>query len=131
MSLQDETVMSQQEPLVTRNMNDGTRAMSGAGGFSVHGRITAQPGKRDALVERFREVLGMGILGLKWCSISTVLDEPDVICMTQIWTDKAAHDAGTRSDMVVLGTERALSLVAGPLEGSYGQVAYLQDEWQL
>jgi quinol monooxygenase YgiN len=101
--------------------------MSGADRFSVHGRINAQPGQRERLIERFRDVLALGIAGLEWCSISTVLDDPDAIWMTQIWTDKAAHDTGTRSGIVVLATERAMSLVAGPLEGSYGQVAYLQD----
>src|SRR4051812_15031019 len=99
--------------------------MSGTGGVSVHRRIIAQTGQREALVERFRDVLETGIPGLEWCSISTVLDDPDAICMTQIWTDRAAHDAGTRSGNVVAATERVLSLVAGPPDGFYGQVVYL------
>ena len=102
--------------------------MSAAERFSVHGRITAQPGRRAALIERFREVLDIALPGLEWCSISTVLDDPDAIWMTQIWTDKAAHDAGTRSSIVAAATERAMALVAAPLEGSYGQVAHLQDQ---
>ena len=93
--------------------------------FSVHGRITARPGRREALIERFREVLDLGIPGLEWCSISTVAGDPDAISMTQIWTDRAAHDAGTRSAAVASATGRAMALVAGPLEGSYGDVAYL------
>jgi quinol monooxygenase YgiN len=102
--------------------------MSAAGRFSVHGRITARPGQREALVEHFREVLGAGIAGLEWCSISTVLDDPDAMVMTQIWTDRAAHDTGTRSGVVASATERAMSLVEGPLEGSYGQVVLLQGQ---
>lgn len=102
--------------------------MSAARRFSVHGRITAQPGQREALIERFRDVLRIGIPGLEWCSISTALDDPDAIWMTQIWTDKAAHDTGTRSGIVASASDRAMSLVVGPLEGSYGQVAYLQDQ---
>jgi quinol monooxygenase YgiN len=102
--------------------------MAGTGGFSVHGRITALPGQREALVERFRDVLGTGIPGLEWCSISTVLGDPDAICMTQIWTDRAAHDAGTRSGIVASAVERAMSLVAQPLDGCYGEVAYLRDQ---
>jgi len=101
--------------------------MSAANRFSVHGRINAQPGQREALIERFRDVLGLGTPGLEWCSISTILNDPDAIWMTQIWTDKEAHDTGTRSGIVASATERAMSLVAGPLEGSYGQVAYVQD----
>ncbi|GAA3453572.1 hypothetical protein [Dactylosporangium matsuzakiense] len=48
--------------------------------------------------------------------------------MTQIWTDRAAHDAGTRSGIVASATERAMALVAGSMEGSYGQVAYLRSQ---
>ena len=93
--------------------------------FSVYGRMTARPGRRDALIDRFRDVLDLGIPGLEWCSISAALDDPDTIWVTQIWTDRAAHDAGTRSDAVVAATARVMSLVAGPMEGSYGRVAHL------
>jgi quinol monooxygenase YgiN len=93
--------------------------------FSVYGRMTAQPGRRDELIRRFREVVQASIPGLESCSINAVLDDPDTIWVTQIWTDQAAHDAGTRSASVVTATERVMALVAGPMEGSYGQVAYL------
>ena len=91
--------------------------------------MTAQPGQRDALIERFTEMLRTGIPGLESCSINAVLDDPDTIWVTEIWTDKAAHDAGTRSDAVTSATRRVMALVAAesPLEGSYGQVAYLHD----
>lgn len=79
------------------------------------------------LIERFREVLRIGVPGLEWCSVSTVPDDPDTIWLTQIWTDKAAHDTGTRSDTVVAATDRVMAVVAGPVEGSYGQVAYLHE----
>jgi hypothetical protein len=89
--------------------------------------MTSQPGQRDVLVERFRDVLRIGIPGLEWCTINTVPDNSDTIWVTQIWTDRAAHDIGTRSDSVVAATERVMALVVGPPEGSYGQVAYLHD----
>jgi quinol monooxygenase YgiN len=101
--------------------------MTVAGRFSVYGRMTAQPGRRAALIERFQDVLRIGVPGLEWCSISTVLGDPDAIWIAQIWTDRAAHDAGTRSDAVVAATERVMSLVAGPLQGSYGEVAHLHE----
>jgi heme-degrading monooxygenase HmoA len=119
--------VSQRESL-THRLGETGEGMSAAGRFSVHGRITAQPGQREALIERFRDVLEIGIPGLEWCSVSAALDDPDAILMTQIWTDKAAHDAGTRSGAVMTATEHAMSLVGAPLEGSYGQVAYLQDQ---
>ncbi|MEV6851100.1 antibiotic biosynthesis monooxygenase [Actinoplanes sp. NPDC051411] len=101
--------------------------MSAEARFSVYGRMKAQPGQREVLVERFRDVFRIGIPGLEWCSINTVPDDPDTIWVTQIWTDKAAHDAGTHSAAVVSATARVMSVVAGPMEGSYGQVAYLHD----
>ena len=57
---------------------------------SVYSRMTAQPGQREALIKQFRDVLRLGIPGLEWCSINTVLDDPDTIWVTQIWTDKPA-----------------------------------------
>lgn len=95
--------------------------------FSVYGRMTAQPGQRDALIERFKDVLEAGISGLESFSISMVLDDPDTIWVNQIWTDKSAHDAGTRSGPIMSATEHVMSLVAEPPEGSYGEVAYLHD----
>jgi len=99
--------------------------VSAAGGFSVYGRMTAQPGRREALIAHFRDVLRAGVSGLEWCSISEVIDDPDAIWMAQVWTDKAAHDTWTRSAPVVSATARVMSLLAGPPQGSYGQVAYL------
>ena len=101
--------------------------MSDVSRFSVYGRMTAQPGQRDALIERFKDLLRIGVPGLEACSINAVLDDPDAIWVTQLWTDKAAHDTGTRSAVVVTATERVMSLVAEPPEGSYGEVAYLHD----
>lgn len=101
--------------------------MPDASRFSVYGRMTAQPGQRDALIERFKDVLRIGISGLQSFSINAVLDDPDTIWVTQIWAGKVAHDTWTRSDISVSATERVMSLLAEPPEGSYGQVAYLHD----
>lgn len=97
--------------------------------FSVYGRMTAQSGQRDTLIERFKDALRAGIPGLESFSINAVLDDPDTIWVTQIWTDKAAHDAWTHSDISVSATERVMSLVVAepPPVGSYGQVAYQHD----
>ncbi|MEV0797862.1 antibiotic biosynthesis monooxygenase family protein [Kribbella sp. NPDC050281] len=95
--------------------------------FSVYGKMTAQPGQREALVQGFKDMLEGGIPGLELCSVNAALDDPDTIWLTQLWTDKAAHDAGTRSDRVVSATKRIMSLVAGTPEGAYGQVAYLHN----
>lgn len=97
--------------------------------FSVYGRMTAQPGQRDTLIEQFKQTLRTGIPGLQSFTINAVLDDPDTIWITQIWTDKTAHDTWTHSDISVSATERVMSLVVAepPPAGSYGQVAYQQD----
>lgn len=103
--------------------------MSTAGRFSVYGRMTAQPGQRDALIDRFKDALPVGIPDLESFSINAVVDDLDTIWVTQIWTDRAAHDAWTHSEVSVSATERVLSLVVPepPPFGSYGQVAYVYD----
>jgi hypothetical protein len=70
-------------------------------------------------------VLRPGVPGLECCTISTVADDPDAIWMAQVWSGKAAHDAWTGSAAVVSATDRVMTLLAGPSQGSYGQVAYL------
>jgi heme-degrading monooxygenase HmoA len=99
--------------------------LSATSKFSVYGRMTAQPGQRANLIERFRDVLRLGIPGLEWCSISAAIDDPDTIWITQIWADRAAHDTGTRSGTVAAATVRVMALVAGSPEGSYGEVVHL------
>lgn len=97
--------------------------------FSVYGKMTAQPGQRDALIERFKAALRVGIPGLELFSINTIPDDPDTLWLTQIWTDKMAHDTWTHSGISVSATERVMSLVVAepPPVGSYGHVAYLHD----
>ena len=102
--------------------------MRDASRFSVYVRMTAQPGQRDALIERLRELLRAGAMsGLESFSINAVLDDPDTIWITQAWADKLAHDTATHSDPVVSATQRVVSLLAEPPVTSYGQVAYRHD----
>jgi heme-degrading monooxygenase HmoA len=91
--------------------------------------MTAQAGQRDALIERFKDALPVGIPGLESFSVNAALDDPDTIWVTQIWTDKAAHDTWTHSDLSVSATARVRSLVEAepPPVGAYGHVAYLYD----
>lgn len=95
--------------------------------FSVYGKMTARPGRRDELVARLADLLRLDTPGLEWCSITTALDDPDMIWVTEIWTDKATHDTETRSEAVVAATGRVMTLVAGTPAGSYGRVAHLHD----
>jgi quinol monooxygenase YgiN len=95
--------------------------------FSVYGKMTAKAGQRGELVARLADLLRLDTPGLEWCTINTALDDPDTVWVTEIWTDRATHDAETRSDALVAATGRVLELVAGTPEGSYGRVAHLHD----
>lgn len=89
----------------------------------VGGPLTAAAGQHGVPVADGEESAGQASDG----RISTVLDDPDAICLTQIWADKAAHDTATRSDVVVSATDRVTALLAGRPEGSYGHVALRWD----
>jgi hypothetical protein len=95
----------------------------GVGVGVVGGPLTAAAGQHGVPVADGEESAGQASDGC----ISTVLDDPDAICLTQIWIDKAAHDTATRSDVVVSATGRVTALLAGPPEGSYGHVALRWD----
>ncbi|MGW4803394.1 putative quinol monooxygenase [Kitasatospora sp. NPDC004272] len=101
--------------------------MSSGNEFSVYGRMTALPGRRDELVavllDGFRVSGEAG--GLLDYSINTAFDDPDTVWLTQLWTDKEAHDATTRSEAVAVVTRRVGPLLAGKPEGSYGHAVHV------
>ncbi|WP_067572431.1 putative quinol monooxygenase [Nocardia acidivorans] len=95
--------------------------------FSVFGRMTAQPGRRDELiallVQGFRAGGESG--GLVGYSVNTAFDDPDTIWLTQLWVDKPAHDATTRSEPVAAVSQRIPPLLAGQPEGCYGNAVHV------
>jgi quinol monooxygenase YgiN len=103
--------------------------MSNATMFSVYGRLTAHPGRRDELIALLHEGFRAGGdgSGLLTYTINTVPDEPDTIWMTQLWADKEAHDATTRSAPVAAVSQRLPALLATQPEGSYGHAVYVHD----
>ncbi|WP_019927510.1 putative quinol monooxygenase [Nocardia sp. BMG111209] len=96
--------------------------MSSENMFSVYGRMTALPGRRDELVTVLHEGFRAGgdDSGLIVYSINAALDDPDTIWLTQLWTDKDAHDATTRSEPVAAVSQRVPPLLARQPEGFYG-----------
>ena len=50
--------------------------------------------------------------GLLIYTINTAPEDPDTMWMTQLWTDKEAHDATTRSEAVAAVTQRLPALLA-------------------
>ncbi|TDV56540.1 quinol monooxygenase YgiN [Actinophytocola oryzae] len=97
--------------------------------FSVYGRMTALPGRRDdlvaALLDGFRAGDGGGLLAY---SINTAFDDPDTIWLTQLWIDKEAHDATTRSEPVAAASRRVPSLLARQPEGFYGHAIHVHGQ---
>jgi quinol monooxygenase YgiN len=95
--------------------------------FSVYGRMTAQPGRRDELITVLLDGFGAGgdDSGLLTFSINTAFDDPDTIWLTQLWIDKEAHDATTRSEPVVAVTRRIPPLLARQPEGFYGHAVHV------
>lgn len=95
--------------------------------FSVYGRMTALPGRRDELVavllDGFRASGDNG--GLLGYSINTALDDPDTLWLTQLWIDKDAHDTTTRSVPVAAVSSRVPPLLARQPEGFHGYAAHV------
>ncbi|NUS15565.1 MAG: hypothetical protein HOY69_29925 [Streptomyces sp.] len=101
--------------------------MAGGNMFSVYGRMTALPGRRDELIAVLAEGFRAGgdDSGLLTYSISTALDDEDTIWLTQLWVDKDAHDATTRSEPVAAVSRRVPALLAGQPEGHYGHAVHV------
>ncbi|WP_067667763.1 putative quinol monooxygenase [Nocardia miyunensis] len=102
--------------------------MSGPNLFSVYGRMTALPGRREEVIALIKESARVGgsDSGLLTYSINTALDDPDAIWVTELWTDKEAHDATTRSEPVQVVTQRFVDLLAEPPAGYYGHAVHVQ-----
>ena len=96
--------------------------------FSVYGRMTTQPGRRDEVVDLIRESprAGGDASGLIAYSVSALLEEPDTIWVTELWTDQAAHDATTHSEPVRKVSQQMLALLTEIPAGSYGHVLHAE-----
>jgi len=61
--------------------------------FGLHGKLTAQPGQRDALVNILLEAADLvgGAPGCEIYYVSTSMTEPDAIWVTEVWRSEADH----------------------------------------
>ncbi|MFF2554524.1 putative quinol monooxygenase [Nocardia sp. NPDC058058] len=100
--------------------------MSGDNLFGVYGRMTALPGRRDELIAVLLAGLQAGGKGggLLSFSINAAVDDSDTVWLTQLWVDKAAHDATTRSEPVAAVSRLVPALLAGQPEGHYGNTVH-------
>lgn len=102
--------------------------MSSSDLFSVCGRMTAVPGRREEVIALIRKSVRAGgnDTGLLTYSINILLDDPNTLWVTELWTDKQAHDTTTRSEPVVAVTQRLLQLLSEPPTGSYGHAVHVE-----
>ena len=63
--------------------------------FGLHGKLTAQPGQRDALLKILLEAADLvgSAPGCEIYYVSTSPTEPDAIWVTEVWRSEADHAA--------------------------------------
>ena len=83
--------------------------------FAMGGKLLAQPGQRDALVEILLEAARL--LGdMPECEhyiVNTVPEEPDAVWVTELWASEEAHGASLEREDVRALIQRAMPLIAG------------------
>jgi quinol monooxygenase YgiN len=84
--------------------------------YGLQGKMLAKPGQRDALVALLLDATGAAMPGCRLYVVSEIQGEPDAIAITEVWDDRAAHDASLQLDSV-----RALIANARPLIASMGE----------
>jgi quinol monooxygenase YgiN len=84
--------------------------------YGLQGKMLAEPGQRDALVALLLDATGAAMPGCRLYVVSEIQGEPDAIAITEVWDDRAAHDASLQLDSV-----RALIAKARPLIASMGE----------
>jgi quinol monooxygenase YgiN len=80
--------------------------------FGLIGKMRAQPGKRDALLD----ILLENTAGMPGCLSYVVARDPadaDAIWITEVWTDAASHTASLSLAEVQTAIAKARPLIAG------------------
>lgn len=83
--------------------------------FSMCGKMTAHPGKRDELVSLLLEASHSlnDMAGCELYIIHESIDDPDVIWVTELWRDAEAHADSLKNEEVLAVIHRARPLIAG------------------
>ena len=82
--------------------------------FGMHGSFKAQPGRGDELAAILLEAAA-GLRGDERCLLYVVsrdLNQPDMVWVTEAWTDREAHDASLRAPGTPELIARARPLIA-------------------
>ena len=87
--------------------------------YGMQGKLFAKPGKRDEFIQillRAADLVGQ----MPEChlyAVSKDLTDENNIIVTEIWDDKAAHDASLQDEAVRALIGEAMPLMAGQPEG--------------
>jgi quinol monooxygenase YgiN len=82
--------------------------------YGLQATLLAKPGQRDALIALLMEsASGPPMPGCRLYVVSEVPAEPDAIAITEVWDDKAAHDASLQVERVRSVIAKARPLIAG------------------
>jgi quinol monooxygenase YgiN len=85
--------------------------------YGLFGRITAHPGKRDALIEILLESaeLVADVPGSEIWIVSTSPDDPDSVWVTEVWRGQEDHAASLSDERIreVIGRARPLIATMG------------------
>jgi quinol monooxygenase YgiN len=82
--------------------------------YGLYGKIIAQPGQRDAIVQVLLEA-ALHLEANESCELYIVNvsdDEPDTVWVTEIWADAAAHQASLEPEEVKALIRRTMPLIA-------------------
>ncbi len=80
--------------------------------YGLIGKFLAHPGKRDELLAILR-VAGEPMPGCLSYIIATDPADPTAIWITEVWIDKAAHQASLQIPAVKAAIGKAMPLIAG------------------
>jgi quinol monooxygenase YgiN len=81
----------------------------------MYGKVLAQPGQRDALVDVLLEAAEL-LDDMPQCElyiVNTAADEPDAIWVTELWAGEEAHARSLERDDVRALIHRGRPLIAG------------------
>jgi quinol monooxygenase YgiN len=82
--------------------------------YAQYVRTTAKPGKRDELIQRLQDSVAIleDVPDCVYYLISTT-DDPDVVCISELWTSREAKDAfGMRPEVAQAMRDTFVPLVA-------------------
>jgi quinol monooxygenase YgiN len=83
--------------------------------FGMQVRMTARPGRGDRLADLLLQAAA-ALADDDRCAlyvVSRVTGEPDVILVTEAWSDRAAHDASLETDQARALIAQAMPLIEG------------------